>query len=421
MFDERGIADPLIGSVHDPIYQGAGPLGIAGVPQPKPGAVTRAHGGILFIDEIGELQPIELNKLLKVLEDRKVILDSAYYNGDDPNTPQYIREIFEEGLPADFRLIGATTRSPEEIVPAIRSRCVEIFFRALENDEIITIAKNAASKINMELTEKAANLVGEYASNGREAVSLIQLASGIVINEAKDKITEKEVEWVIENGQYTQKPHMKVADRPRVGFVNGLAVYGANIGTILEIEAVAIRNDAGKGEVKVTGVVEEEEIGEGNRKLKRKSNVKNSIDNALTVLERFYNIHTKDYDIHVNFPGGMPIDGPSAGISMTIAIYSAIMGRQVDNKIAMTGEISIHGEVKPVGGVTAKIEGAVKAGADKVLIPKANWQDIYGEYSDVKVIPVGTIKDVINEAIVKDNFIKIPIDGNSEGFGVSSS
>ena len=71
-FDERGIADPLIGSVHDPIYQGAGPLGIAGIPQPKPGAVTKAHGGILFIDEIGELHPFQMNKLLKVLEDRKV-------------------------------------------------------------------------------------------------------------------------------------------------------------------------------------------------------------------------------------------------------------------------------------------------------------------------------------------------------------
>ena len=69
-FDERGIADPLIGSVHDPIYQGAGPLGMAGIPQPKPGAVTKAHGGILFIDEIGELHPIQMNKLLKVLEDR---------------------------------------------------------------------------------------------------------------------------------------------------------------------------------------------------------------------------------------------------------------------------------------------------------------------------------------------------------------
>ena len=94
-FDDRGIADPLIGSVHDPIYQGAGPLGIAGIPQPKPGAVTKAHGGILFIDEIGELHPIEMNKLLKVLEDRKVFLDSAYYNSSDPNMPIYIKDIFE--------------------------------------------------------------------------------------------------------------------------------------------------------------------------------------------------------------------------------------------------------------------------------------------------------------------------------------
>ncbi|MGD0153929.1 MAG: ATP-binding protein, partial [Thermacetogeniaceae bacterium] len=81
-FDERGIADPLIGSVHDPIYQGAGPLGMAGIPQPKPGAVTKAHGGILFLDEIGELHPIQLNKLLKVLEDRKVFFESAYYNSE---------------------------------------------------------------------------------------------------------------------------------------------------------------------------------------------------------------------------------------------------------------------------------------------------------------------------------------------------
>ena len=89
-FDERGIADPLIGSVHDPIYQGAGPLGMAGIPQPKPGAVTKAHGGILFIDEIGELHPVQMNKLLKVLEDRKVFLESAYYSSEDPNIPSRI-------------------------------------------------------------------------------------------------------------------------------------------------------------------------------------------------------------------------------------------------------------------------------------------------------------------------------------------
>ena len=114
-FDERSIADPLIGSVHDPIYQGAGPLGVAGIPQPKPGAVTKAHGGVLFLDEIGELHPIQMNKLLKILEDRKVFLESAYYNSQDANIPQHIHEIFQNGLPADFRLVGATTRSPSEI------------------------------------------------------------------------------------------------------------------------------------------------------------------------------------------------------------------------------------------------------------------------------------------------------------------
>ena len=112
-FDERGIADPLIGSVHDPIYQGAGALGIAGVPRPKPGAVSRAHGGILFLDEIGELHPAQMQKLLKVLEDRRVFFESAYYSRDNPNIPEYVHDIFQNGLPADFRLVGATTSSPE--------------------------------------------------------------------------------------------------------------------------------------------------------------------------------------------------------------------------------------------------------------------------------------------------------------------
>src|SRR5690554_2785553 len=139
-FDERGIADPLLGTVHDPIYQGAGPLGVSGIPQPKPGAVTKAHGGILFIDELGELHPIQMNKLLKVLEDRKVLLESSYYNPEDSNVPLHIHEMFQKGLPADFRLIGATTRMPDSISPALRSRCLEIYFRGLLPEEIAAIA-----------------------------------------------------------------------------------------------------------------------------------------------------------------------------------------------------------------------------------------------------------------------------------------
>ena len=157
-FDERAIADPLMGSVHDPIYQGAGALGSAGVPQPKPGAVSRAHCGILFLDEIGELHPVQMNKLLKVLEDRKVFFDSAYYSKDNANIPQHIHDIFQNGMPADFRLIGATTRQPEELPAALRSRCVELFFKPLSFESMLTIARGAAKRLGYDMDDAAAEL-----------------------------------------------------------------------------------------------------------------------------------------------------------------------------------------------------------------------------------------------------------------------
>jgi Lon-like ATP-dependent protease len=399
-FDERGIADPLIGSVHDPIYQGAGPLGIAGVPQPKPGAVTKAHGGILFIDEIGELHPTEMNKLLKVLEDRKVFLDSAYYNGEDPNMPLYIKEVFDEGLPADFRLIGATTRSPEEITPAIRSRCVEIFFRALLPEELQIIAANSINKMGLKICDKALKLIGKYSSNGRDTVNLIQLASGIAINDERDEVSIEDIEWVIENGQYSPRTETRISDKPQIGYVNGLAVYGANMGAVMEIEASAKKIKLRKGTLKVTGIIEEEEINGTNKKLRRRSTARSSVENVVTVLDTYFNIDCGDYDIHVNFPGGSPVDGPSAGISIATAIYSAIKGIPVNNMVAMTGEISIHGNVKPIGGASAKIAAAKKAGATRVIIPKENWQDSFKDIKDIEIIPVGNITEVIREALL---------------------
>jgi Lon-like ATP-dependent protease len=408
-FDERGIADPLIGSVHDPIYQGAGPLGVAGVPQPKPGAVTKAHGGILFIDEIGELHPIEMNKLLKVLEDRKVFFDSAYYNGEDPNMPLYIKEVFDEGLPADFRLIGATTRSPEEIIPAIRSRCVEIFFRALLPEELEKIAEGSINKMGLKICDKAIKLVGKYSSNGRDTVNLIQLASGIAINDERNEVSVEDIEWVIENGQYSPRSENRISDKPQIGYVNGLAVYGANMGAVMEIEASAKKIKLRKGILKITGIIEEEEISSTNKKLKRKSTARSSVENVVTVLEKYFNIDCDDYDIHVNFPGGSPVDGPSAGISITTAIYSAIKGIPVDNMVAMTGEISIHGNVKPIGGVNAKITAAKKAGATKVIIPKDNWQDSFQNIENIKIVPVSNITEVIHEALLHEESKNISI------------
>lgn len=401
-FDERGIADPLIGSVHDPIYQGAGSMGIAGIPQPKPGAVTKAHGGILFLDEIGELHSTELNKLLKVLEDRKVFLDSSYYSSEDPNMPVYIKEVFDNGLPADFRLIGATTRSPEEIAPAIRSRCVEIFFRALDEEEIQVIAQNAINKINLTIDKESLNKISRYCTNGREVVNIVQLCSGLAINEDRKNVTVKDVMWVIENGQYTERGDKTIYDKPQVGIVNGLAVYGSNLGTLMEIEATAKKVDKEKGNVKITGIVEEEEISSNNRKIRRKSNAHCSVQNVLSILENIFKIDCSSYHIHVNFPGGTPVDGPSAGISITCAVYSAINGIPIDNKVAMTGEVSLVGKVKPIGGVSAKILAAKKAGATTVIIPKDNYDESLEKIEGVKIVPVENIKEVLEVALFKD-------------------
>jgi len=401
-FDDRGIADPLMGSVHDPIYQGAGPLGIAGIPQPKPGAVTKAHGGVLFIDEIGELHPIQMNKLLKVLEDRKVFFENAYYSSEDTNIPQYIHEIFQRGLPADFRLIGATTRMPHELPPAIRSRCLEIFFRALTPDEIYLIAKNAADKIQFKIEEPALNVLTKYAKNGREAVNIIQIASGIAQSEKRKTILPKDVEWVVNSGQYSPRPEMKIPPAPEVGTVNGLAVYGPNMGTLIEVEAVAIPTEPGQGQLQITGIVDEEETGAMGRTMRRKSLARSSVENVLTVLRANFGLRPQDYDIHVNFPGGVPIDGPSAGVSIVTAIYSAITKLKVRHDVAMTGEVSIHGKVKPVGGVVAKIEAARLAGVKKVLIPKDNWQDIFADMQELTIQPVADIEEVIAEALVTE-------------------
>ena len=393
-FDDRGIADPLIGSVHDPIYQGAGAYGAAGVPQPKPGAVTKAHGGVLFIDEIGELHPVQMNKLLKVLEDRKVFLESAYYSAEDNNIPRHIHEIFQKGLPADFRLIGATTRSCDEIPPALRSRCMDVFFRPLCEDEIGHIAKKAAYRGDFKMESGSGSIVARYAQNGRDAVNIIQTAGSIALIEKRERIYKKDIEWVLEAGKFSPRIDKKVCGEEQIGLTNGLAVYGNSVGTIIEIENTITMAEREHGKIKITGIVEKEEIDIKGRKLKKISSARASVENVLTVMKKFMNIDLYKYDIHLNFPGSIPIDGPSAGAAIFVSINSSVKNIPVKNDIAITGEISIRGKIKPVGGVSSKIEAAERAGVKKVLIPKENWQDSFNDFK-IDVIPVQDIFEVM--------------------------
>lgn len=393
-YDERNIADPLIGSVHDPIYQGAGAYGVAGVPQPKEGAVTRAHGGILFLDEIGELHPFHINKLLKVLEDRRVYFDSAYYSKENKSIPAYVHDIFAHGMPADFRLVGATTRSPRDIPSAIRSRCMEIYFRQLFPEEVVTISKNAAVRAGIGISDAAAAIVGEYASNGRDAVNIIQMAAGVAREKGVQTVQAEHVSWVIETGKYVKRPTLRLGANT-VGCVNGLAVYGSQIGTIIEIETVAVK--AAPGSLTVTGLVEEEEMGSESKKLRRKSTAKSSVDNVLTALQKNFGINPAEYYIHINMPGGTPIDGPSAGAAIAASVFSAITGRCVAPGTAMTGEISINGCIRAVGGVKEKVWAAKRAGATLVIVPAENMDEAQ-DADGIHVVGVKHISEVIRLA-----------------------
>ena len=400
-FDERAIADPLIGSVHDPIYQGAGPLGVAGVPQPKPGAVSRAHGGVLFLDEIGELHPIQMNKLLKVLEDRKVMLDSAYYNPDDTGTPRYIHDIFKNGLPADFRLIGAPTRSPEELPPALRSRCMGVFSRSLNPEEIARIASDAAARSGFSMGRVTASLVGQYAACGRDAVNMVQMAGGVAQLDGRKDILKSDMEWVIESGHYARQPGQEVSRENRVGRVHGLAVGGSHQGTVMEIEAVA---SPGTGRVRVTGIVEEEELGGGAHTMRRKSTAHASAENVITLLRRLGYADERT-DLHINFPGGAPVDGPSAGVAMAVAAVSALTGQPVDGSAAVTGEIGVQGNVLPVGGVPAKVEAARLAGLSKVYIPRDNAMERFRD-AGISVLPLDTVQDALRVMLLPSETVE---------------
>lgn len=393
-FDERSIADPLIGSVHDPIYQGSGAYGNAGIPQPKPGAVSNAHGGILFIDEIGELHPIQINRLLKVLEDRRVKFESAYYASGDKNIPLHIHKIFRDGMPADFRLVGATTRNPDEIPPAIRSRCVEIYFNALDKSSVEKIAKNAAKNAGVDIEDGVCELISQYADNGRDAVSIIQTSISAAATEGRNKVLIKDTEWVLQVGKYQPKVFAKCAQTSKIGVVNGLSVSNLSTGYFIKIEATAQKNANG-GKIVANGIIESEQINARGQKLIKKSMAKESVENATAALKNVFGINTDLYDIHINFPGGVPVDGPSAGIAIACAVYSAVKNVKMPSDIALTGEVSILGAVYAVGGVASKIEAAKNAGIKRVIIPKDNYRRCF-EDLPIEIICVQSLEEVMD-------------------------
>lgn len=392
-YDPRGIANPLLGSVHDPIYQGARrDLADNGIPEPKPGLVTDAHGGILFIDEIGELDDTLQNELLKVLEDKRAYFDSAYFEPNDPNVPEYIKKLFTEGAPADFVLIGATTRDSYYLNPALRSRCAEIYFEPLTPKHIETIVLNAAHKLNAKLDDEVAQIISKYTIEGRKAINILADAySNALVRQENDMdnilITKEDIYTVAQVSRLTPFITKKASDTSEIGKIFGLGVAGF-IGSVIEIEAIAFKaHEKGKGILRFNQTAG--------------SMAQDSVFNAAAVVRKLTNEDIHDYDIHINIIGGGNIDGPSAGTAILIALISAITQKPIRQDIAITGEISIQGLVRPVGGVFEKAYGASQAGIKTLIIPEENAKDIPPDLHGLKVHPVKTAQEALAFAFDK--------------------
>ena len=418
-WDPRDLTNPLLGSVHDPIYQGARrDLADTGVPEPKPGLVTDAHGGILFIDEIGEMDTTLQNKLLKVLEDKRAFFESAYYDPTDEKVPAYIRKLFEEGAPADFVLIGATTRDASSINPALRSRCAEIYFEPLTPEHIQTIVNNAVQRLNAQLAEGAAALISEYTIEGRKAINILADAYSLALeryeqdaapdlpDEAEEKdnttsnneeqktnlpmilITKEDIYKVAQVSRLSPYVTKKASDKCQVGHVFGLGVAGY-LGSVIEIEAIAFpAHEKGKGTVRFN-----ETAG---------SMAKDSVFNAASVVRKLTGQDIHDYDLHINVIGGGNIDGPSAGTAILTAIISAITNKAIRQDTAITGEISLQGKVRPVGGVFEKAYGARQAGISRLIIPQENAKDIPAHHLGLEIYPVDTAQEALELLMEKE-------------------
>lgn len=393
-WDPRETINPLLGSVHDPIYQGSRrEFAEAGVPEPKLGLVTKAHGGVLFIDEIGEMDVSLQSRLLKVLEDKKVTFESSYYDESAPNVPEYVKRLFREGAPADFMLIGATTREPDDIDPAIRSRCAEIYFSPLTQQQVVDIVQGAVKRLAARAAQRVSRTIASYTIEGRKAVQILADAYGQALYRLhprkrieptkKPTITQEDVLAVVHTSRLVRHTPVKGRARREVGKTFGLGVLHY-LGSIIEIEAVAFpASQRGKGTIRFNDTAG--------------SMAKDSVFNATSVLRAIAGVDTADFDVHVNVVGGGNIDGPSAGLAIFLALYSAITKTPLPQDVAITGELSIQGKVRGVGGVVEKLYAARQAGMRRVLVPKENAREIDASLAGIEVVPVARVDRVVEE------------------------
>jgi Lon-like ATP-dependent protease len=424
-------AGALLGDVrHDPFQSGG--LETPAHDRVEVGAIHRAHGGVLFIDEINTLDPHSQQNLLTALQE-----------GEFPITGQSERSsgamVRTEPVPCKFVMVAAGNLDAiKGMHPALRSRIrgygYEVYMaESMEDNEdnrrkyirfIAQEVKNDAkiphfdqSAIDEILREakRRSNRKGHLTLKLRDMGGLIRVAGDIarqenaILTTSVHVITAKTTARSIEDQvsdeitEHLREYEMTIVEGTRIGRVNGLAVTGNDAGSVLPIMAEVTPAQGESGQIIATGV-------SGKRQepwLKDEESIaQQSIKNVSALIKKFTGKDIKHMDVHIQFIGTYGAEGDSASISIATAVISAIEGIPVRQDIAMTGSLSVRGDVLPVGGVTYKIEAAAKAGIKTVLIPRMNIGDVLIEErykSVITILPMDTIDDVLKYALVPEN------------------
>ena len=421
-FDATGShAGALLGDVlHDPFQSGG--LGTPANQRVIAGMIHKAHMGVLFIDEIATLEPRTQQELLSALQERKF-----------PITGQSERSagamVRTEAVPCDFILIAAgNMETLKNMHPALRSRIRGYGYEIYMNETMIDtkenrlkIAKFIAQEVKreggkiphfdlsgirsvIEEAKRRANRKGHLTLHLRGLGGLVR-ASGDLAKEKEDKfVTAKHVkeakilarplEQQIADKYINRKKEYEVimTTGKRVGRVNGLAVIGggsSHSGILLPIES-AVVNGGKKSEIIATG-----KLGEI---------AKEAIKNVSAIIMKYFGEDIKETrDIFIQFLQTYEgVEGDSASIAVATAVISALKEVPVKQEVAMTGSLSVRGDVLPVGGVSSKVEAAIETGIKTIIVPKSNLQDIVIEkekLSKVKIIPVERIEQVLEHAL----------------------
>jgi Lon-like ATP-dependent protease len=414
-------AGALLGDVrHDPFQSGG--LETPAHDRVEAGAIHRSNGGVLFIDEINTLDPHSQQNLLTALQE-----------GEFPITGQSERSsgamVRTEPVPCRFVMIAAGNLDAiQGMHPALRSRIrgygyevymsesmedteenrqkyIRFIAQEVKNDGKIPHFDQSAIDEIIREARRRSNRKGHLTLKLRDMGGLIRVAGDIARQEkaelttAAHVVTAKKTARSIEDQvsdeitRHLREYEMTVVEGTRIGRVNGLAVTGSDAGSVLPIMAEVTPAQGASGTVIATGMLKEI--------------AQESIKNVSAILKKFTGRDVKNIDIHIQFIGTyMGVEGDSASVSVATAVVSAIEGIPVRQDIAMTGSLSVRGDVLPVGGVTYKIEAAAKAGIKTVLIPRMNVGDVLIEErykSLVTVIPVDTIDDVLKYALVPEN------------------